>query len=177
MRTSRAAAFPLVATTVTMLCGCGGTAAAVLRYRPSPIQDDAEAQRVRIEEAVRDVASVGRLSCRRPDDTGHDLLECWPDRLGSSPAFVSLHVRKSPEAYEISILESFGGFSGPRHLCAIQHRLAERLESRTAGGVVELDSRRACPHNSSASSPWPDAPRPSEPQPPRGRGARSGGAD
>jgi hypothetical protein len=127
-----------------LLGACAGTAGAALRIRPAELVagDTVEAQQLRIEDAVRDVAALGRLSCA---PSGSELLACWPDRRASSPspAFVSLHLRRDQSGYLVTVLESFSGTSGPRHLCAIQDRLVERIEFR-GGGTAERDPKVSC---------------------------------
>jgi hypothetical protein len=106
--------------------------------------DSVDAQQTRVEEAVRDVADMGGLACE-PEPTSLKLLACWPTSFGTSPAFISLHLRAADGGYLVSILESGGGFfSRPRHLCSIQDRLAERIDLRL-GGVVERDPKITCP--------------------------------
>jgi len=115
--------------------------------RPPPLEvgDSADAQRLRVEEAVRDVAAMTRLTCGPPKTPTPELLGCWPAHW-ASPAFVSLHLQNAEDGYKVSILESGRGlFSGARHLCPIQDRLAERLDLRLGGGVVERDPRVTCP--------------------------------
>jgi hypothetical protein len=131
---------------LVLMCACSGTAGALVRVRPPPLAsgETTEAQQLRVEDAVRDVATIEQLACRPQKDPGREILECWPSNIGASPAFVSLHLRTAADAYEVTILESFGGFAGPRLLCPIQDRLTERLESRLPGGVVERDPRVTC---------------------------------
>ena len=129
---------------VLLVSGCAGTSAAVLRFHPPALGegDTVDAQQLRVEGAVRDVAAVGRLSCT-PDKPR--LLSCWPANPGSSPAFVSMHLERDTEGYVVNVLESSGGFSGPRQLCSIQDRLVERIELRAGGGTVRRDTRVSCP--------------------------------
>jgi hypothetical protein len=137
----------LLVAAALLLGACGGTAGAFLRVHPPPLQggETTDAQRLRLEDAVRDVAAAGQLTCRSPQDPrSSDLLECWPAGSIATPAFVSLHLQTAEDGYRVTILESFGGFSGPRHLCAIQDRLTERLELRSPGVVVERDPRSTC---------------------------------
>jgi hypothetical protein len=139
-------ALQVTAAALVVLCGCAGTSGAVLRVRPPPPGPDgsAEAQRLGVEQAVRDVADMGRLTCAPPKEPSSEIVGCWPGDLGASPAFVSLHLRTAQDGYEVSILESFGPASRPRALCSIQDRLTERLELRLGGGVVERDPRVTC---------------------------------
>ena len=126
------------------LAACAGTAGMALHVRPAqPGPSDAVEAQHRVAGAVREVAEVGGLSC---ESTPSELLSCWPDSrvLGSSPAFVSFHLRSEPEGFLVTVLESFRGFSGPRYLCAIQDRLVDRIDAR-GGGTVERDPRVSCP--------------------------------
>ncbi len=134
------------AAVLAILCGCGATAAAVVRVRPPalPTGETAETRQLRVEQAVREVATARQLTCRPPKDPGREVLECWPENIGKSPAFVSLHLDTTADAYEVTIMESFGGFSGPRYLCSIQDRLADSVEARLPGSAVERDPRVKC---------------------------------
>ncbi len=136
-----------IAATLVALTGCGGTAGAVLRVRPpAPTADEAaDAQRSQMEEVVREVAAARGLSCRPSIDRGDEILGCWPAATGASPAFLSLHLLAAADSYRVLTLESFGGFAGPKHLCPLQDRLAERVQSRLPGAVVERDARLTCP--------------------------------
>jgi hypothetical protein len=144
MSTRRMAEYAAVLAVLLVVNGCAGTSAAVLRLHPPPLGDDdtVEAQQLRVEGAVRDVAAMGRLSC---EPNKSRLLSCWPTNIGSSPAFVSLHLERDPEGYVVNVLESWGGFSGPKQLCSIQDRLVERIEFRVGGGIVQRDTRVSCP--------------------------------
>ena len=92
---------------------------------------------------MRYVAAMGRLSCAPPKPGRGDgtILDCWPFHLGDSPPFVSLHLEADFDAYAVMILGSFCGISGPRLLCPIQDRLAQRLDLRLGGGTFERDPR------------------------------------
>ncbi len=144
------AAAQLHVAALALLCGCAGTAGASLRVHPPARvpEDTAEAERQRVEEAVRDVGAMGRLECRPSQHPAPAILDCWPAAAPKSPAFVSLHLDAAPDGYEVTILESFGR-SGPRVLCRIQDRLTERLRFRLGGGVVERDPRVTCRKNGS----------------------------
>ncbi len=146
MRTT-AIPFRLAPAVLVALCGCPGTAATWVRFHPpTPAAGEtAGTQLLRAREAVRDVASLGGLRCREPPDGNFVLLECWPRGMRPSPAFVSMHLQQVEGSYVVEVFESFGPFSRPRLLCSIEDRLAERIEVRLDGAVVERDPRGRCP--------------------------------
>jgi hypothetical protein len=125
------------------LAGCPGTVGAVLRIDPPPPERGAppDVQRTRIETAVREVGASYRLACT---PGRQELLGCWPEALGSTPAFVSLHLREAGTGYEVDVDESFGPGGHPEQLCRIQQRLAERVDALVGAPSAHVDPRK-CP--------------------------------
>ena len=125
------------------LAACSGTMGSVLRIDPPPPERGAppDVQRTRIETAVREVAASYRLACL---PGRQELLSCWPEAFGSSPAYVSLHLREAGTGYEVDVNESFGSGGRAEQVCRIQGRLAERVDALVGAPSAHVDPRK-CP--------------------------------
>ncbi|ABS25205.1 conserved hypothetical protein [Anaeromyxobacter sp. Fw109-5] len=136
---------PLALASVALLCACTHGARIAVRPPAAEPGEAAAAQRRAAEDAVRDVAAMGRLRCEAPKD-GHELLACWPEDILARP-MVSLHLTSADDGYFVSI----GVSDAPsRVLCDLQDRLVERLALRFGaddGTVVLRDPSVSCGRN------------------------------
>jgi hypothetical protein len=125
---------------------CRATAGLTVRIDPPPPEPGApaDAQALRLEQAVREVAAADQLECRARRGQAPELLSCWPGALGSQTEFVRLHLTRAGTGYEIRVVESTSLFTRPRTLCRVQRQLTTAIDAQLGLPSAHPDPQHEC---------------------------------
>jgi len=95
--------------------------------------------------AVRDAADAEGLACQ--PGVGALLMRCSAAALGNQSHAVTIGLERSGTGYEVAIAQAFHLPGRASPVCAVQRRVADRIDSELGFPVSHVDRRSDCQGN------------------------------
>ena len=92
--------------------------------------------------AVRDAAGAEGLACE--PGAGASLMRCSAAALGNQGHAVTIGLERSGTGYEVAIAQALHLPGRPSPVCAVQRRVADRIDSALGFPVAHVDRRSDC---------------------------------
>ena len=131
-----------LAAAAALACASGAPRGLVRVDLPDPAAGPGSPAEEQLAAAVRDAAGAEGLACQ--PGLGASLMRCSAAALGNQSHAVTIGLERSGTGYEVAIAQAFHLPGRASPVCAVQRRVADRIDSALGFPVSHVDRRSDC---------------------------------